>query len=90
MSLAHKHYRNRPAASPARPQPHVPMGDERFRQLMSQLGSAFAQADNGEEKRQQAREREQRRQQWLAQREATIAEIIATLRRHGLTVQDLA
>jgi len=66
------------------------MGDERFRQLMSQLGSAFAQADNGEEKRQQAREREQRRQQWLAQREATIAEIIATLRRHGLTVQDLA
>lgn len=90
MPLAHKYFRNHSTPSQTRQQPHVPMGDERFRQLMSQLGSAFAQADNGEEKRRQALEREHKRQQWLAQREATIADIIATLRRYGLTLQDLA
>lgn len=66
------------------------MGDERFRQLMSEMGAAFAQADDGEEKRRQVRERESQREQWLAQREAVLVEIVTTMRQHGLSIEDLA
>lgn len=65
------------------------MGDERFRQLMNEMSAAFAQADDGEEKLRQARERERQHQQWLAQRGAAIAEIVATMRQHGLSLQDI-
>ena len=66
------------------------MGDQRYRQLMSEIGAAFAQADDGAEKRRQLREREMLHEQWLAQREAVIVEIVATMRRHGLSIEDLA
>ncbi len=65
------------------------MGDQRFRQLMSEMGAAFAQADDGEEKRRQVRERERQHELWLAQREAAIIEIVATMHRHGLSIEDL-
>lgn len=70
--------------------PHVPMGEQRFRQLLSELGAAFARADDGEERRRQAREREQQRQQWLERRQAVIGEIVALMQQHGLSVDDLA
>lgn len=66
------------------------MGDQRFQQLMSELGAAFAQVDDGEEKRRQARERSRQHELWLAQRQAAIVEIIATMGQHGLSVEDLA
>lgn len=66
------------------------MGDQRFQQLMSELGAAFAQVDDGEDKRRQARERSDQREQWLAERQATIVKIIATMRQYGLTAEDLA
>lgn len=65
------------------------MGDQRFQQLMSEMGAAFAQADDGQDKRRQVRERERRHEQWLAQREAAIEEIVASLRQHGLSADDL-
>lgn len=65
------------------------MGDQRFRQLMSEVGAAFAQADDGEEKRRQVRERESERERWLAEREAVIVEIVTTMRQHGLSIEDL-
>lgn len=65
------------------------MGDERFRQLMNEMSAAFAQADDGEERRRQARERERQHQQWLAQRDAAIVEIVTSMRQHGLSVQDI-
>lgn len=65
------------------------MGDHRYQELMSRLGAAFAQADDGEERRQQAREKEQQRQQWLAGREKAISEIVTAMRQYELTVQDL-
>ena len=66
------------------------MGEQRFRQLMSEMGAAFAQADDGEEKRKLARERERQHEQWLAQREAAIVEIITTMRQYGLNAEDLS
>ena len=66
------------------------MGDQRFQQLMTGLSAAFAQLDDGEEKRRQLRERERKHALWMVQREATIAEIVTTLRRYGLNVEDLA
>ena len=65
------------------------MGDERFRQLINEMSAAFSQADDGEEKRRQARERERQHEQWLAQRNAAILEIVATMRQHGMSIQDL-
>ena len=65
------------------------MGDQRFRELMSEMGAAFAQADDGDEKRRQIRERERQHEQWLAQREAVIVEIVSTMRKHGLSIEDL-
>ena len=66
------------------------MGDQRFRELMNEIGAAFAQADDDDEKRRQARERESQREQWLAQREAVIVEIVTTMRQHGLSIEDLS
>jgi len=66
------------------------MGDQRFQELMSQLGSAFAQLDDGADKRSLARERELQREQWLARREVAIQEIVALMRQHDLNVDDLA
>lgn len=66
------------------------MGEERFQQLMSELGAAFAQVDDGEEKRKQARERSRKQELWQAERQATIVEIIDTMRQHGLSIEDLA
>lgn len=57
---------------------------------MSEMGAAFAQADDGEEKRKLARERERQHEQWLAQREAAIVEIITTMRQYGLNAEDLS
>lgn len=68
---------------------HVPMGDERFRQLMNEMSAAFAQADDGEARRRQARERERQHEQWLVQRDAVIVQIVTTMRQHGLGIQDL-
>jgi len=56
---------------------------------MNEMSAAFSQADDGEEKRRQARERERQHEQWLAQRNAAILEIVATMRQHGESVQDL-
>lgn len=66
------------------------MGEQRFQQLMSELGAAFAQVDDGEEKRKQARERSRKQELWQAERQATIVEIIDTMRQHGLSIEDLA
>jgi hypothetical protein len=66
------------------------MGNQRFQQLMSELGAAFAQVDDGEEKRKQARERSRKQELWQAERQATIVEIIDTMRQHGLNIEDLA
>ena len=89
MPFADKSFRNRKVLQPDRRLPNVPMGDQRFRQLMSEMGAAFAQADDGEEKRRQVRERERQHEQWLAQRDAAIAEIVAAMRQHGLSIEDL-
>lgn len=90
MPFADKSFRRRKISQNDQIATHVPMGDQRFQQLMSGLSAAFAQVDDGEEKRRQARERERQHELWMAQREATIAEIVSTLRRHGLSVEDLA
>lgn len=89
MPFADKNFRNRRVIQPDRGSPNVPMGDQRFRQLMSEMGAAFAQADDGEEKRERVRERERQHVQWLAQREAVIVEIVTTMRQHGLSIEDL-
>lgn len=89
MSLADKSFRSRKAIKQKGDRPHVPMGDERFRQLMSEMSAAFTRADDGEEMRRQARERERLHEQWLARREETIVEIVTTMRLHGLSIQDI-
>lgn len=89
MPFADKSFRSRKATQQNRALPYVPMGDERFRQLMSEMSVAFSQVDDGEEKRRQARERERQHEQWLAQRNAAILEIVATMRQHGVNIQDL-
>ena len=90
MSFDDKSFRRRNIPQNDRSAPHVPMGDQRFQQLMTGLSAAFAQLDDGEEKRRQITERERQHDLWMAQREATIAEIVSTLRRYGLSVEDLA
>lgn len=90
MPSADKSFRRRQIFPSERTAPHVPMGDQRFHQLMNELGAAFAKVDDGEEKRRQIKERERQHDLWMAQREATIAEIVSTLRRYGLSVEDLA
>lgn len=87
MPFADKSFRSRKATQQNSALPYVPMGDERFRQLMNEMSAAFSQADDGEEKRRQARERQN--EQWLAQRNAAILEIVATMRQHGMRIQDL-
>ncbi len=89
MPFANKQLRNRKTVQHDRTRPHVPMGDQRFQQLMSELGAAFAQVDDGEGKRRQARERNYQHELWLTQRQATLVEVIATMRQHGLSVEDL-
>lgn len=90
MPFADKSLRRRQIPQNDRSAPHVPMGEQRFQQLMSELGAAFALVDDGEEKRMQAKERERQRELWLGQREAAILEILSTMRRHGLSAEDLA
>ena len=90
MPFADKSLRTRRVRLPDHSLPNVPMGEQRFRQLMSQIGAAFAQADDGEEKRRLARERERQHEQWLAQREAAVVEIITTMRQLGLSAEDLS
>lgn len=89
MPFADKSFRNRKATQQNSALPYMPMGDERFRQLMNEVSAAFSQADDGEEKRRQARERERQHEQWLSQRNAAILEIVATMRQHGMSIQDL-
>lgn len=89
MPFEDKSFRNRKAVQQNSTLPHVPMGDERFRQLMNEMSAAFAQVDDGEEKRLQARERECQHERWLARREVAIVEIITTMRQHGLSIQDI-
>jgi hypothetical protein len=90
MPFADKRNHNRKVPRRETTLAQVPMGEQRFQQLMGELGAAFAQADDGQEKRLQARETERQRALWLAQREATIVEIVRMMRRHGLTIDDLA
>lgn len=90
MSFDDKSFRRRKIFQNERAAPHVPMGDQRFQQLMNELGAAFAQVDDGEERRRQLRERERQHDLWMSQREETIAQIVSTLRRYGLSVEDLA
>lgn len=90
MPIADKSFRRRKASQNYQTAPHVPMGDQRFQQLMSELSAVFSQVDDGEEKRKQIKERERQHDLWMAQREAAIAEIVSTLRRHRLSVEDLA
>jgi hypothetical protein len=89
MPFANKSFRSRKTAQQKIDPPYVPMGADRFQQLMSQVSTAFAQADDGEDSRQQARERERQRERWLAQREAAIVEIISIMRQHGVSIQDI-
>ena len=89
MPFLDKSSRNRKVLQPDRSPPNVPMGDQRFRQLMSEIGAAFAQADDGEEKRRQVREGERQHEQWLAQRKEVIVEIVTAMRQHGLSIEDL-
>jgi hypothetical protein len=89
MPFADMSFRSRKATQQNSAIPYAPMGDERFRQLMNEMSAAFSQADDGEEKRRQARERERQHEQWLAQRNAAILEIVATMRQHGMSIQDL-
>lgn len=89
MPLAKKNTDSRQVFRQDRSTPHVPMGDQRFQQLMSELGAAFAQSDDGEDKRRQARERERAHELWMARRETAIREIVAAMRQHGLSVEDL-
>lgn len=89
MSFAYKSFRGRKAIPQKCDVPYVPMGDERFRQLMNDMSLAFAQADDGEHKRKQTRERERQHEQWLIQRKVVIAEIVATMQQLGLSANDL-
>lgn len=89
MPLEDKRFRNRQAIQKNSALPHVPMGEERFRQLMNEMSVAFAQVDDAEERRQQARERERQHERWLAQREVAIVEIVTTMRQNGLSIQDI-
>lgn len=89
MPFADKSFRSRKVVQHDRVVPHVPMGEQRFQELMSELGAAFAQIDDGEEKRKQARERERQHDLWMAQREAVIREILSTMRSHGLNMEDI-
>lgn len=89
MPFADKRFPSRRAITQERAVSHVPMGDERYRQLMKEVSIAFAQADDGEQARSQQRERERQREEWLSQRQAIIAEIVATIEQHGLDVRDL-
>ena len=89
MPFADKHPPIRKNARTERHTPHIPMGDQRYQQLMSELGAALAQVDDGEEKRRQARAQEQRHEEWMRRRQVVIADILATLNAHGLTPDDL-
>lgn len=89
MPFADKSFRNRKVVQNDRVAPQVPMGEQRFQQLMSELGAAFAKNDDGEEQRRQTRERDRQHDRWMAQREAVIVEIITTMREHGLGTDDL-
>ncbi len=86
-------YRNRTPrshGSAAQDRPHVPMGDHRYEDLMRQLGEAFSKADDGEEKRRAARERELQHERWMAERKTVIRDILATMRQYGITAESLA
>lgn len=90
ISFAEKSLRNHKIYKNDRVGPYVPMGEQRFQELLSELGAAFAQVDDGEQKRLQASERERQHDLWMAQREAIIEEIVMTMHLHGLSVDDLA
>lgn len=90
MPVIYRTPRNQKAAQHAQTSPHVPMGDQRFQQLISELGAAFAQAEAGAEEHTVAQQREHRRKQWLADREVTIQEIIRLMQQHDLSYDDLA
>ena len=66
------------------------MGDHRFQQLMKDLGAAFAQADDGQDRRRKAQESDRLHELWLAQRDSAIAEILSTMRQLGRSIDDLA
>ena len=89
MPVAHKSFRSRKTTPQKVDLPFAPMGADRFQQLMSQVSTAFAQADGGEDTRHQDRERERQQERWLAQREAAIVEIIFTMRQHGVSIHDI-
>ena len=89
MSVADKSFRSRKVVQKKSDHPRAPMGDERFRQLMNEMRAAFARSDDGEEKRRQARERERQHEQWLAQRQEAIVEIVTIMRQHGLSIEDI-
>ncbi len=63
----------RPSSSPQAPARQEPLSDRRFEDLLQQASAFFAQAERDPE----------------AERQAAIAEIIETMNRYGLTVEDL-
>ena len=63
----------RPSTSPSAPARQDPLTDRRFEDLLQQASAFFAQSERDPE----------------AERQSAIAEIIETLERHGLTVEDL-
>jgi hypothetical protein len=74
---------------PRKPPAHKDMSEQRYDDLMKQLGAAFAKQDDGETKRRQAREKELRHAQWNARREQVIREILVQMRALNLHPDDL-
>lgn len=63
----------RPSTSPSAPARQDPLTNRRFEDLLQQASAFFAEAERDPE----------------ADRQAAIAEIIETMNRYGLTVEDL-
>lgn len=90
MPFADKRNQGRKVTRQEHPRLSVPMGDQRFQQLMSELSAAFAQAYDGQERRRHAQESDRKRALWLAERDAVIVEIVSTMHQLGLKIDDLA
>lgn len=72
------------------------MGEQRYQELMSRLGQAFAQAGpqireaEADSQAQMRREKEAQRQQWLERRAEAITQIQGWIDHYKLTREDLA
>jgi len=66
------------------------MGEQRYEELMRQLSDAFSKADQDQDPGRKARDAQIRHEQWLAEREHVIQDILAIMRKHGIEVEALA